>query len=206
MNYRKLFLATALSALVMPTTQAALIGILPATPGGTDYQAYYDDILDITWATEIGLGGAGTWDSKVGGATSVNIAGIGGWRLPSPDADNDGTISFCGPASNPGANCVTNEFDHLFTVSGITQADPGPFIGMPDFPAQFWTSYEQPNNPDGAWFFGFGNGNQTYGDKSVDKYGWAVRDGDASLIPVPAAAWLFASALAMLGWLRRQRL
>ena len=28
---------------------------LPATSGGTDYQAYYDDVLDITWLADANL-------------------------------------------------------------------------------------------------------------------------------------------------------
>ena len=32
---------------------AALLGRLPATPGGTDYQVYYDDAADLTWLKEV---------------------------------------------------------------------------------------------------------------------------------------------------------
>lgn len=40
--------------------------------------------------------------------------------------------------------------------------------------------------------------------KNYDRYSWAVRAGDVSLVPVPAAAWLFGSALVGLGLVRRQ--
>jgi len=35
--------------------QAALQGRLPATPGGTNYQAYYDTVLKITWLADANL-------------------------------------------------------------------------------------------------------------------------------------------------------
>jgi hypothetical protein len=34
------------------SANAAFIGILPATSGGSDWQAYYDNQLDITWAAD----------------------------------------------------------------------------------------------------------------------------------------------------------
>ena len=53
--------------------------------------------------------------------------------------------------------------------------------------------------------FRFFNGNQ--GDGSVgqaDTYAWAVRDGDVGAVPVPAAVWLFGSALGLMGAIRRE--
>jgi hypothetical protein len=44
-------LALVLSAVSL-VANAALIGRLPITLGGTDYQAYYDDIHDLTWLTD----------------------------------------------------------------------------------------------------------------------------------------------------------
>mgnify|MGYP001458767993 CR=1 FL=1 len=40
--------------------------------------------------------------------------------------------------------------------------------------------------------------------KNYDRYSWAVRAGDVSSVPVPAAAWLFGSALAGLLVARRK--
>ena len=40
--------AMTLFSTVAQTASVSLEGRLPATPGGTDYQAYYDPILNIT--------------------------------------------------------------------------------------------------------------------------------------------------------------
>ena len=51
MNILKL--TTAITTLVLSTSvNAALVGRLAATPGGTDYQAYYDDVADLTWLAD----------------------------------------------------------------------------------------------------------------------------------------------------------
>jgi hypothetical protein len=34
------------------SSDAALLGRAPLTPGGADYQAYYDDVLNITWLAD----------------------------------------------------------------------------------------------------------------------------------------------------------
>jgi len=41
--------------------QAALQGRLPATAGGTDYQAYYDTTLNITWLADANLAATNTF-------------------------------------------------------------------------------------------------------------------------------------------------
>ena len=41
--------------------QGALQGRLPATAGGTDYQAYYDTVLKITWTADANLAATNTF-------------------------------------------------------------------------------------------------------------------------------------------------
>lgn len=83
-------------------SHAALIGRAPVTPGGTDYQAYYDTALTITWLANANLaatnsfGVAGTnadpdhpglmpltttfaWIQEMNSAAYL---GVGNWRLP----------------------------------------------------------------------------------------------------------------------------
>jgi hypothetical protein len=83
--------------------QAELEGRLPATPGGDDYQAYYDTVLDITWLAHANfptietfgvepINGPGTSNPGAvtfGGANQyisamndVCYLGFSNWRLP----------------------------------------------------------------------------------------------------------------------------
>ena len=62
--------------------QAAFEGRLPATPGGTDYQAYYDTHLNITWAADANINGVDTWANQVAWAAGLKIGEVRGWRLP----------------------------------------------------------------------------------------------------------------------------
>jgi hypothetical protein len=59
----------------------------------------------------------------------------------------------------------------------------------------YWSGSEYASNPNYAWFFGTSNGFQTNFFKTTQFYAWAVRPGDVSAVPVPAAFWLFGSGL-----------
>jgi len=50
-------------AVVSFSADAALVGRLAATPGGTDYQAYYDDVADLTWLTDAKADDVMTWQA-----------------------------------------------------------------------------------------------------------------------------------------------
>jgi len=57
--------ATLLAASVsgQGTWETTLQGRAPVTPGGTDYQAYFDTVLNITWVADTNLaGGTMTWN------------------------------------------------------------------------------------------------------------------------------------------------
>ena len=57
----------------------------------------------------------------------------------------------------------------------------------------------------GARNFYFDTGNQGAGGIYNVSYAWAVRDGQVSTVPVPAAAWLLGSGLlGLLGFIRRR--
>lgn len=142
------------------TAKAAFLGRLAATPGGTDYQAYYDTQLDITWLADANAGAGSAFDN--GGfpndgrmtlanasawAVSLNIDGVTGWRLPSMDRDNDNAIAECSLIATSQLECSDNEYGHLYyfgagatrgpitsplTVAGagISAIDPGPFSNV----------------------------------------------------------------------------
>ena len=46
---------------LVSSAEAALLGRLPVTPGGLDFQAYYDDHLDITWLADANLAASNTF-------------------------------------------------------------------------------------------------------------------------------------------------
>ena len=59
-------LVAMLSIFAAMRVHAALIGVLPATPGGADWQAYYDDQLDITWMANANVNVTNNiWDSQM---------------------------------------------------------------------------------------------------------------------------------------------
>ncbi len=216
----------AFAALLLASgAQAALVSV----SGG---QAVYDSDLDITWisnanlaatntfglATNVDLGlypsdnsgvngrilpnGAMNWPGAlfwVDAMNAANYLGVNDWRLPVtlyPDrtCDSDPPSGFI--------NCTGSEMGHLYYVDGVTTAMPGPFSNIKD--RWLWSGTEYSLNPDDlAWFFKFGNGNQSGAGKANFLWGSAVRSGDISLVPVPAAVWLFGSALGLLGWLQR---
>jgi hypothetical protein len=115
--------------LVSGIAHAALIGRNPATPSGTDYRAYYDTTLGITWLADANLAATNTfgvsgidttpgtagqmnWTTAVNwiaGMNAANYLGVVTWRLPTMvDINSDGcvnTLSYVG--MDCGYNVVT---------------------------------------------------------------------------------------------------
>ena len=71
-------------SVISMSSHATLIGVLPDTPGGTDWQAYYDDVADLTWLANANAAGTtlNIWTDANAWAASLNIDGVTGWRLP----------------------------------------------------------------------------------------------------------------------------
>ena len=199
-------------------SQAALVTIGTAQFGGsgTEYNLIWDDDnngnsvvwLDYTnaytnWSAQ------GTWAAGIDSSLIYDIDaaytvdwGGNAWRLPSAGVD---------PVS--GSNQTTSEMGHLFYTEleldfGVTspaELNAGAFDYLVD--NYYWSGTGYAGDSDRAWSFYMGSGLQ-HNDhpKSWNLYGLAVRSGHVSVVPVPAAFWLFGSGLtglAALGWRRK---
>jgi hypothetical protein len=226
------------------TAQAALLGRAALTPGGTDYQAYYDDVLNITWLADannaqtsgfdddgsITWFEAGTWFSSLNANAYL---GLTAWRLPK-------IINILGPCNSAAISCLNVSMiaDEMVNLSYKTLGNVGYYtaLGLDDYgfydpnsaqpttcgnelpscltnvgpfsnfqPSYYWYSNEYPTVPGEAWHFNFYNGIQSAAPQSNTAFVWAVHDGDPfSVVPVPAAVWLFGSALGLMGVMRRK--
>ena len=206
---------------------------------GNGFEAYYDTTLDITWLADGNAAGTlmtwATWAAANTWATSLNVNGITGWRLPTntpingtsyqtnftTNATSDrgyatsagwvdgsgtpvsemghmfyvtlGNLGFCTPNASPGS-CVTQ--------TGWGLSNTGPFSNVQA--GYYWSGSEL--NSSYAWLFGFNDGSQLDFVKGGNLFAWAVRSGDVSAVPIPAAVWLFGSGLiGLLGVARRRR-
>ncbi|MBT8439218.1 MAG: DUF1566 domain-containing protein, partial [Gammaproteobacteria bacterium] len=149
-----------------------LEGRLPETPGGSDYQAYYDPNLNITWAANANINGIDNWDNQNTWAASLTLGGVTGWRLPSADANDDGMVVDC--FGGGVAGCADNEMGHLYWEEGITPFTPGPFSSLTSY--AYWSGTEYDSFS--AWGFSFNAGVTGWDSKFFSFYAWPVFDGD----------------------------
>jgi hypothetical protein len=177
-------------------------------------QAYYDDVLNITWLADANLsktndfGVAGiyahmTWDKAqewIGAMNTANYLGTNTWRLP---AVTDTATSGCNYAYT-GTDCGynmdlgTGEMAHMFysTLGNLalydtSGASPQPGSGLSNMGpfsnlvnSYWWSGTTYAPDPAKAWAFVTFNGYQDAIDKSNLFKAWAVSPGD-SLAAVP---------------------
>ncbi|MEE9494088.1 MAG: Calx-beta domain-containing protein [Gammaproteobacteria bacterium] len=100
---------TALVNIQPPLLPSNLHGRLPATVGGTDYQAYYDDELDITWLANANVAGQMSWNAANTWAAGLNINGVTGWRLPltQPVTGQEFSVNFSNNGTTDNATAAT---------------------------------------------------------------------------------------------------
>jgi len=192
------------------------------------YEAYYDTVLDITWLADANANGLMNWDAANTWANNLDVNGVTGWRLPTmvdtgaPGCDFAYTGTDCGYNVQTGsaATTVYSEMASLFydtlgnlayydtsgtgPQSGWGLTNTGPFSNLQS--NDYWSGLEYAPGTGSAWFFSFGGGPQSSGFKADSRYAVAVRPGDVSAVPVPAAVWLFGSGLiGLLGLAKRKR-
>ncbi|MEE9491761.1 MAG: hypothetical protein V3W04_00065, partial [Gammaproteobacteria bacterium] len=102
--------AIALVAVEPPLIPTTLHGRLPATPGGTDYQAYYDEDLDITWLANANVAGEMTWEAANIWAEELDVNGVKGWRLPvlSPVNGSSFNLNFSNNGTTDNATAISS--------------------------------------------------------------------------------------------------
>jgi len=192
---RKLILVTLLFSF---NVNAALVGRLAVTEGGTDYQAYYDTEADLTWLADANyamtsgynVGGRMNWADANAWAAQLTVGGNDTWRLADtiqPDAScatQSGGISY-------GDRCTGSEMGSLFYTAlgnGLGQTAPyldnsGPFSNVQLY--GYWTATERSSI--NMYYFNMGDGSTTIGHEVGSYYAWAVQSGDVSAVPVPGA-------------------
>jgi len=198
-------------AVLSTSANAALMGRLETSPGSGVFQAYFDDILNITWTTNANINGIDSWSNQLAWAAGLNIDGVTGWRLPSMDVNGDNSIVNCVSASQ--ADCMDNEYGHLFNYGEDTTKGNGivPGISIAPFTDVQSDIYWSGTAPDAfnTWTYRFDSGSNLLvnsEESSNPRFAWAVHEGDVGAVPVPAAVWLFGSGLlALVGIARRKK-
>ncbi len=209
MNKQSVLVGMSAGILALSLSTAADAALLERLGGA----AYYDTDADLTWLADANANGAMTWQNANDWAANLNVAGVTGWRLPDtlqPDASCSGQSNQGAglPLQGFGTGCTGSEMGHLYNVDGITAAAPGPFSNVQsDQSDLYWSGTELAFGTNNAWFFNMDIGDQVAGDKVNNLFAWAVQSGDvsASVVPVPAAVWLFGSGLlGLVGVARRK--
>jgi len=199
--------------LAFSSAEATLVGRLPATSGGTDFQAYYDTVTNLTWLADANAiagtafddgadatDGRATWASASAWAAQLNVNGVTGWRLPET-VQPDPTCEFASGSGWWGGNCTGSEMGNLYynvlgnSAGGTATQNSGPFSNVTTpLDSNYWSSTNW-IGPGAAWFFNMKTGAQFHQGSLNRSLAWAVHTGDVGVVPVPAAVWLFGSGL-----------
>jgi hypothetical protein len=139
-------------------------------------QTRYDTDLSITWQSN---------------GNALDGSGLDDWAAGAGSWDN------------------ANDWAASLNVEGMSTFSHGLFSNLTD--TADWSSTDYAPDDTRAWSFKFVNGLQGISPKDRNLLAIAVDDGAfgtalvTATVPVPAAVWLFGSALGLLAWLRRRR-
>ena len=182
-------------------------GYAAANAGGTDRDKIYP-------------GGPMGWDAAKAWAAQLEYSGYDDWRLPSANLMNAANPCYATDGScDMGYNNTTSDLGHIFYNNlanqfgygsslnkNFTDGNSGASVSFLNLHWIHWLGEEYAPGPHAAYTFHFSEGRQHAYEKQHGYYVWAVRDGDVSAVPVPAAAWLFGSALLGLVGVKRRRI
>jgi len=168
-------------------------------------QAVYDTDRNITWLANAnlaasntlgvtGINGNGTmnWakaNEWIAAMNSANYLGVNDWRLPT--------------TLQPDPSCGGQSGGNSYGYSIVTTHNANYSLFSNVQPYLYWSGTVYAPAPGSfAWLFDFGSGDQGYYYQHTAFHAWAVRPGD--IVPVPAAVWLFGSAMGVFGIVRRR--
>ncbi len=177
-----------------------------------------DSALNVTWA-DSSSGPVNYFDARTW-INSLNAEAYGGysdWKLAT-GVGYFTTGTYSGDPTNYGTgfglstDTVNNQLGYLFANElGNTPADAGavnfgPFAAIGQQSTVYWSGNVNTTDPSREWAYDTGlvGESDTY-QKGVEGYALAVRAGQVSPVPLPAAAWLLGSGLlGLFGWPRRR--
>jgi len=143
------------------------------------------------------VGGISITDARAW-AENLVFAGFSEWRLPKMlDPGPVDFLSFLDGCL--GSDCTDSEFGSLYslTLNGESGNPPDysqtPFLNVITT-RYYWMDTFSAGGGNSHWYFfmRFGVQNEDVSSLGV---AWAVHDGDIGVVPVPAAIWLFGTAL-----------
>ena len=180
--------------------------------------------------TNIQADGRMGWVAAKAWAAQLNYGGFDDWRLPTANLLNasDPCESYDGRC-DMGFNNTISELGHMFynnlanlglydiagndrasgygiTNSSFTDGIDGITVSFLNLQNDdYWLGDDYALDAESAWAFSADIGFQDDDDYEESQFSWAVRDGDVSAVPVPAAGWLFGSALVGLAGVKRRK-
>jgi len=168
----------------------------------------YDDVLDVTWLQDANYAdGKMTWDAAQTWVAGLAYKGFGGWRLPTIEPLDGEVYNMAyaeDGATDKGYNnsSMVSELGYMFYANlGYTSSadsftygsDENSIFGSSLKPASYWSGSEFSGSE--AMYFDMSDGYQSKASETNQFYAWAVHDGNVAPVPIPAAVWLFGSAL-----------
>ena len=192
--------------------------------------AYFDRALNITWTAQArdSNEGALNWTGAVAWASSLNVYGVTGWRLPHTfDVGNDG-CNYGDKFLGMGKDCgfqpapASSELAHMYYVTLGNKGDDygnhthswfensGPFSNIVaqlsgPHSGVYWSDTTLVTDAAQAWLFSYYDGWQNADTKSRQCCQvWAVHDGAVTAVAEPASWALLLAGLGLVGCLGRR--